>query len=124
MLISLFDNRFDMNNNAIDIAFIATKIAAIKDERARMIVGGASLVYNASQMARYRSMIVELSQICSYIVSKAQIIGSYTQDEYNLAVECQRQIEECNQQIAKHGTMTIIDGISLLIDAFNNLSRR
>ncbi len=124
MLISLFDNRFDMNNNAIDIAFIATKIAAIKDEKARMIVGGASLVYNASQMARYRSMIVELSQICSYIVSKAQIIGSYTQDEYNLAVECQRQIEECNQQIAKHGTMTIIDGISLLIDAFNNLSRR
>ncbi|WP_055095778.1 MULTISPECIES: hypothetical protein [Bacteroidales] len=113
-----------MNNNAIDIAFIATKIAAIKDEKARMIVGGASLVYNASQMARYRSMIVELSQICSYIVSKAQIIGSYTQDEYNLAVECQRQIEECNQQIAKHGTMTIIDGISLLIDAFNNLSRR
>ena len=124
MLISLFDNRFDMNNSAIDIAFIATKIAAIKDEKARMIVGGASLVYNASQMARYRSMIVELSQICSYIVSKAQIIGSYTQDEYNLAVECQRQIEECNQQIAKHGTMTIIDGISLLIDAFNNLSRR
>ena len=124
MLISLFDNRFDMNNNAIDIAFIATKIAAIKDEKARMIVGGASLVYNASQMARYRSMIVELSQICSYIVSKAQIIGSYTQDEYNLAVECQRQIEECNQQIAKHGTMTIIDGISLLIDASNNLSRR
>lgn len=124
MLISLFDNRFDMNNNAIDIAFIATKIAAIKDEKARMIVGGASLVYNASQMARYRSMIVELSQICSYIVSKAQIIGSYTQDEYNLAVECQRQIEECNQQIAKHGIMTIIDGISLLIDAFNNLSRR
>lgn len=113
-----------MNNNAIDIAFIATKIAAIKDEKARMIVGGASLVYNASQMARYRSMIVELSQICSYIVSKAQIIGSYTQDEYNLAVECQRQIEECNQQIAKHGIMTIIDGISLLIDAFNNLSRR
>ena len=26
--------------------------------------------------------------------------------------------------IAKHGTMTVIDGISLLIDAFNNLSRR
>ena len=86
-----------------------------------MIVCGASLVYN---VARFRSMIVELSQICNYIVSKAQIIGSYTQEEYNLAVECQRQIEECHQQIAKHGTMTVIDGISLLIDAFNNLNRR
>ena len=86
-----------------------------------MIVGGASLVYN---VARFRSMIVELSQICNYIVSKAQIIGSYTQEEYNLAVEYQRQIEECHQQIAKHETMTIIDSISLLIDAFNNLNRR
>ena len=89
-----------------------------------MIVGGASLLYNVAQIARFRSMIVELSQICNYIVSKAQIIGSYTQEEYNLAVECQRQIEECHQQIAKHETMTIIDGISLLIDAFNNLNRR
>jgi hypothetical protein len=89
-----------------------------------MIVGGASLLYNVAQIARFRSMIVELSQICNYIVSKAQIIGSYTQEEYNLAVEYQRQIEECHQQIAKHETMTIIDGISLLIDAFNNLNRR
>ena len=89
-----------------------------------MIVGGASLVYNVAQIARFRSMIVELSQICNYIVSKAQIIGTYTQDEYNLAVECHRQIEECHQQIAKYGTMTVIDGISLLIDALNNLSRR
>ena len=113
-----------MNNSVIDVAFIAAKVAAIKNEKARMIVGGASLVYNVAQIARFRSMIVELSQICNYIVSKAQIIGSYTQEEYNLAVECQRQIEECHQQIAKHGTMTVIDGISLLIDAFNNLNRR
>ena len=100
-----------MNNSVIDVAFIAAKVAAIKNEKARMIVGGASLVYN-------------VAQICNYIVSKAQIIGSYTIEEYNLAVECQRQIEECHQQIAKHGTMTVIDGISLLIDAFNNLNRR
>ena len=33
-------------------------------------------------------------------------------------------IEECLQQIVKHGTMTVIDGIFLLIDAFNNLNRR
>lgn len=113
-----------MNNNVIDITFIAAKIAVIKNEKAKMIVGGASLAYNVAQIARFRSMIVEFSQICNYIVYKAQIIGSYTQEEYSLALECQRQIEECNQQIAKHGTMTIIDGISLLIDALGNLNRR
>ena len=56
-----------MNNSVIDVAFIAAKVAAIKDEKARMIVGGASLVYNVAQIARFRSMIVELSQICNYI---------------------------------------------------------
>ena len=53
-----------------------------------------------------------------------QLIGTYSQEEYNLAIECQRQIQECNQQIAKHGTMTILDGITLLIDAFNGMNRR
>ena len=66
-----------MNDSVIDVAFIAAKVAAIKNEKARMIVGGASLVYNVAQIARFRSMIVELSQICNYIVSKAQIIGRY-----------------------------------------------
>ena len=113
-----------MNNNIIDIAFIAAKIASIKDEKARMMVGSASIVYDIAQIARFRQMIVELSQICNYIVLKAQLIGSYTQEEYNLAIECQRQIQECNQQIAKHGTMTMLDGISLLIDAFNGINRR
>ena len=28
-----------MNNSVIDVAFIAAKVAAIKDEKARMIVG-------------------------------------------------------------------------------------
>lgn len=108
----------------MDVAFIAAKIAAIKDEKARMMVGGVSIVYNIVQIERFRQMIVELSQICNYIVSKAQLIGSYTQEEYNLAIECQRQIEECNQQISKYGTMTILDGISLLIDAFSGMNRR
>ena len=31
-----------MNNSVIDVAFIAAKVAAIKDEKARMIVGGAT----------------------------------------------------------------------------------
>lgn len=33
-------------------------------------------------------------------------------------------IMQCNQQIAKHGTMTMLDGISLLIDAFSGMNRR
>ena len=48
-----------MNNSVIDVAFIAAKVAALKDEKARMIVGGVSLVYNVAQIARFRSMIVE-----------------------------------------------------------------
>lgn len=41
-----------MNNSVIDVAFIAAKVAAIKDEKARMIVGGASLVYNVGTVAK------------------------------------------------------------------------
>lgn len=46
-----------MNNTVIDVAFIAAKLAAIKNEKARMIVGGASLAYNVVQIARFRSMM-------------------------------------------------------------------
>ena len=51
-------------NEVVDIAFIAAKVAAMRDEKARMIVGGASLVYNVSQIARFKAMIVEFSQLC------------------------------------------------------------
>ena len=34
-----------MNNTMIDVAFLAAKVAARRNEKARMIVGGASLVY-------------------------------------------------------------------------------
>lgn len=37
-----------MNNFAIDVAFIAAKVVAIKDEKARMIADCASLVYNVA----------------------------------------------------------------------------
>ena len=89
-----------------------------------MIVEGTSLVYNIAQVIRFRSMILELSQICNYIVYKVRITGGCTQWEYDLALECQRQIEECNKQIAKHETMTIVDGTSLLIDMLGNLNKK
>ncbi len=111
-------------NNAIDLAFLDAKVATLKDEKAKMIVEGASLAYNIAQVTRFHSMIVELSQICNYIVYKARITGGYTQGEYNLALECQRQIEECDKQIAKHETMTMVDGISLLIDMLGNLNKK
>lgn len=111
-------------NNAIDLAFLTAKVATLKDEKAKMIVEGASLAYNIAQVARFRSMIVELLQICNYIVYRHGITGGCTQGEYDLALECQRQIEECNQQIAKHGTMTVVDGISLLMDMFGNLNKK
>mgnify|MGYP000210675108 CR=1 FL=1 len=108
----------------IDIAFIAAKIAAIKDEKERMIVGRASLVYNVMQVMRFRSMIVELSQLCNCIVFRAQLCGCYTQEDLNLALDCQKQIVECNNQIVKHGTMSVLDGISLLIDGLTKLNRK
>ena len=111
-------------NEIIDLGFIVAKLATIKDEKARMMVGGVSLVYNVVQIARFRSMIVELSQLCNCIVYSAQMRGGYTQQEYYCVMDCQRQIEECHQQIAKHGTMSIIDGISLLIDGLSKLPKR
>lgn len=60
-------------NNAIDLAFLTAKVATLKDEKAKMIVEGVSLAYNIAQVTRFRSMIVELSQICNYIVYKASI---------------------------------------------------
>lgn len=110
-------------NEIIDLGFIAAKLAAIKDEKARMMVGGVSLAYNIVQIARFRSMIVELSQVCNCIVYSAQIKGWYTQQEYDLVIDCQRQIEECSNQITKHGTMSVIDSISLLIDGLSKLSK-
>lgn len=86
-------------NELIDIAFIASKIAAIKDEKSRMIAGSASLAYNLTQIMRFRSMIVDLSQQCNCIVYRAQLRGIYTQEELSLALDCQKQIAESNNQI-------------------------
>ena len=34
----------------IDIAFLAAKVAALRDEKAKVLVDGASLVYNAAMV--------------------------------------------------------------------------
>ncbi len=69
-------------------------------------------------------MIVELSQYCNCIVFSARMRGGYTEEERRIVMDCKRQIEECYQQMSQHSTMTLLDSISLLIDGFNQLSRR
>ena len=51
--------KFNMNHNIIDVALIAAKIVSIRDEKARMKVGSASIVYNAVQVALYLQTIVD-----------------------------------------------------------------
>ena len=62
-----------MNNTVIDVAFLAAKVAARRNEKARMIVGGASLVYNVAQIVRFRSMIGELSKYTIALYLKLSI---------------------------------------------------
>ena len=50
-------------NEIIDVAFVAAKLATIKDEKAKMVVDSVSLAYNATQILRFRSMIAELSEL-------------------------------------------------------------
>ena len=111
-------------NEFIDLAFATAKIAAIKDEKAKMIVGGLSLAYNVVQLARFRAMVIELSQICYCIDYQIKLRGgTYTQAEYDTLKECQKQIQECQNHIFKHGVMTAVDCVSLLIDGLNSLNK-
>jgi hypothetical protein len=50
--------------------------------------------------------------------------GYYTQEEYNLFVTCQQQIKECNEQLGKHGLMTVIDSVALMLDLFEKFSKQ
>lgn len=111
-------------NNTIDIAFLTAKVATLNNEKSKLLVDAASFAYNVAEVSRLQSLIVEFSQVCNYIVLNAKCRGYYTEDEFKLANDCQRYIQECNQQLAKHHTMTVVDGISLLLDALNGLERR
>lgn len=111
-------------NNGIDIAFLVTKVATLNNEKAKLFVDAASFAYNVAQVSRLQSLIIEYSQVCNYVVLNAKYRGYYTEDEFKLANDCQRHIQECNQQLAKHRTMTVVDGISLLLDALNGLEKK
>ena len=82
-------------NNAIDLAFLTAKVATLKDEKAKMIVEGASLAYNITQVARFRSMIVELSQICNY----ATILCTKLESQENAHKENMIQLWSANGKL-------------------------
>ena len=111
-------------NEIVDLGFLAAKVAAIGNEKAKMAVDGLSLAYNVMQINRFRHMISELYQIGNYVVFNASVRGYCSLQEYNLVLECQRQINDCQNQISKHGVMSVIDGFSLLLDMISASNRR
>lgn len=111
-------------NNLIDTAFLAAKITTLNNEKTKLFVDAASFAYNIAEVSRLQSLIVEYSQICNYVVLNAKHKGFYTEEEHKLASDCQRHIQECSQQLSKHRTMTVVDGISLLLDALNGLEKK
>lgn len=111
-------------NELVDFGFLAAKVAAIGNEKAKMAVDGASLAYNVVQINRFRSMMTELYQISNYIAFNARVRGYCTQQEYDLVMECQRQINDCQNRISKYGVMSIVDGASLLVGIINAINRK
>ena len=111
-------------NELVDFGFLAAKVAAIGNEKAKMTVDGVSLAYNVVQINRFRSMMTELYQISNYIAFNARVRGYCTQQEYDLVMECQRQINDCQNNISKHGVMSIVDGASLLVGIINTINRK
>ena len=111
-------------NELVDLGILAAKVAAIGKEKAQMAVDGVSLAYNVMQINRFRHMISELYQIGNYIVFNASVRGYCTMQEYNIVLECQRQIKDCQNKISKHGVISVIDGVSLLMYIINASNRR
>ena len=69
-------------------------------------------------------MMTELYQIGNYIAFNAIVRGYCTQQEYDLVMECQCQINDCQNHISKHGVMSIVDGASLLVGIINTINRK
>ena len=103
-------------NELVDLGILVAKDATIGNEKAKMAVDRVSLAYNVMQINRFRHMMSELYQIGNYVAFNASIRGYCTLQEYNLVLECQRQINDCQNQISKHGVMSVIDGFSLPLD--------
>lgn len=99
----------------IDIAFLAAKVAALRNKKAKIFVDGASLVYNVAMVNRLANIQKEYISVCCTIEQVARLRGYCTQEEYNLALECKHHIEECEMELRKHKVMTAIDFTSLVV---------
>ncbi len=107
----------------IDIAFLAAKIAALKDEKAKILVDAASLVYNVAMVNRLANIQKEYISVCCTIEQVARLRGYCTQEEYNLALECKHHIEECEMELRKHKVMTAVDFTSLVVSGLLGLRK-
>lgn len=106
-----------MANEIIDVGFLAAKVAALNDEKAKMAVDGVSLIYNAAQIANFKNLMADYQQILSIVSMCYRVYGSITQDEINIAQQCNDGINFCQQQIQKHGIVAATDIASLIFSA-------
>lgn len=107
-----------------DIAIMLAKIATFKNERARMVVNGVSVLYSITKIARLRNMLLELDDMLSCITFQTRINGGYSAEQESLRINCQEEIKYCNQQIAKYGIMACVDAISAGCGLYKSLTRR
>jgi hypothetical protein len=112
------------NSNLIDLSFFAAKLATLNNEKAKLVVDGASAIYNVTQVLRLRSIISQYDQIAGYLLTVSQYRGYCMPEEYNMFMLCKQQIKECNDQLVKYGVMTVIDSVSVMLDLLNGLNKR
>ena len=111
-------------NEPIDVGFLAAKVAALRDEKAKLFVDTASLTYNVMMVNQLMNIQRELISVCCTIDQVSRFRGYCTQEEYNVALECQRHIQECEQELVKHRTMTFFDCASLVVSGLSMLLRK
>lgn len=108
----------------IDIAFLAAKVAALRDEKAKVLVDSASLVYNVAMVNCLTNIQKEYISVYCTIEQVARRRGYCTPEEYKLALECQHHIEECERELGKHKAMTVIDFTSLVVSGLSMLMKK
>ena len=93
----------------------------LKDE---ILVDGASLAYNVAMVNRLVSVQKEYVSVCCAIEQVAHLRGYCTLEEYNLALECQGHIAECESELRKHKVMTVVDLTSLVVGGLSMLMKK
>lgn len=110
-----------MANELIDLGFMAAKVAALQNDYAKMAVDGVSLAYNAVQIANYKAMITDYTQMLSVLSFSVQRKGYVTEQESQLAQACNNGIQQCQAQVLKHGIIAATDVASLIFGAINQV---